>query len=83
MYDFLLKNATISLIERNLCTQKTQIAPQITIPQKIFRETPLPAKNPVWNPGIGVPATCCCVYKSYFACFAIFVKESKIAKMCI
>ncbi len=56
MYDFLLKNATISLIERNLCTQKTQIAPQITIPHKIFRgrtpppsikHFPLPAKNPV------------------------------------
>ncbi len=34
---FLLKISTISLIERNLCAQKTQIAPQITIPQKMFR----------------------------------------------
>ena len=41
-------------------TQKTQIAPQITIPPKIFRgrtprppsikRFPLPAKNPVLNP---------------------------------
>ena len=54
MYDFLLKNATISLIERNLCTQKTQIAPQITIPQKIFRETPLSQLKILYETLVGV-----------------------------
>ncbi len=46
---------------------KTQIAPQITIPQKFFRERtlrppsltikrfPLPTKNPVWNPDAIIP----------------------------